>query len=212
MEMKLLPNEQLEHIYKRDLQISFPRAELKPLRAMQEKYRDGSYRPWGLFDGEEIVGTAFVWAYEDGWRLFDYLCVSPQRRNDGLGSLLIQKLVEAESGNVLFGESEIPEFAPDPAIAARRIAFYKRNGAKEAGYDMTLFGVPYRTLYWAERKIAPEEIMKQHTALYQRRFGRQGSGSIYDKYVKIPWSIADGIPEKINWAEVEERSYEDSGI
>ena len=41
----------------------------------------------------------------------------------------------------------------DPALAERRLAFYKRNGAKQAGYDSCVFGVPYRTLYWSAREV-----------------------------------------------------------
>ena len=153
MEMTLLTREQLKLAYDRDLSVSFPRDELKPFRAMAQMLGQGSYRAWGLMDGEDIAGLATVWNYAPGWALFDYLCVSPHRRSDGLGSQLVQGLVQAERGNVLFGESEIPEFAPDPDLARRRIGFYQRNGAKEAGYDMTLFGVPYRVLRHAARTM-----------------------------------------------------------
>jgi len=199
MEMKLLTPEQLAYVYNRDLVASFPREELKPLRAMEIWHKDGSYRPWGLFDGDEIVGVGFVWAFEEGWRLFDYLCVAPHRRNDGLGSLVIQKLVEAERGNVLFGEAEVPEFAPDVAMAQRRQNFYKRNGAKEAGYDMTLFGVVYRVLYWSDEEVPAEQIMQRHKALYLRRFGPEK----YDKYINIPWTAEDGVPEALDWSKLE---------
>ena len=50
-----------------------------------------------------------------------------------------------DRGNVIFGESEIPCYAPDPAMAERRLGFYARNGARTAGYDTEMFGVPYKT-------------------------------------------------------------------
>ena len=101
---------------------------------------------------------------------------------------------------MLFGESELPEFAPDPDMARRRIGFYKRNGAKEAGYDMTLFGVPYRVLYWAAQEVDPLQIARQHAAVYQNRFARP----LYDKYITIPWSPRDGMPDRVDWAKAEE--------
>ena len=200
MEMTLLTREQLKLAYDRDLSVSFPRDELKPFRAMAQMLGQGSYRAWGLMDGEDIAGLATVWNYAPGWALFDYLCVSPHRRSDGLGSQLVQGLVQAERGNVLFGESEIPEFAPDPDLARRRIGFYQRNGAKEAGYDMTLFGVPYRVLYWAAEEVDPHEIARQHAAVYQNRFARP----LYDKYITIPWKPSDGMPDRVDWAGAEE--------
>ena len=199
MEMKLLTREQLKLAYDRDLTVSFPRDELKPFRAMEQMLGQGSYRAWGLMDGEDIAGLATVWNYAPGWALFDYLCVSPRRRSDGLGSQLVQKLVQAERGNVLFGESEIPEFAPDPDLARRRIGFYQRNGAREAGYDMTLFGVPYRVLYWAMGEVSPDEIAHQHAALYRRRF----ETGLYNKYITIPWKPSDGMPDRVDWAKIE---------
>ena len=195
MEMKLPTEAQLRQIYKRDLQPSFPAAELKPLREMLAEVKRGEYRPWCLFDGDEIVGEAFVWTHVPGFALFDYLCVTPTRRNDGLGSTLIRKLVEAERGNVLFGESEIPDCAPDPAMAERRLAFYRRNGAQQAGYDTCVFGVPYHTLYWAERPVKDTELIAAHAACYRSSLPKP----VYDRFITIPWEPSMGVPETIPW-------------
>ncbi|MBQ9648414.1 MAG: GNAT family N-acetyltransferase [Oscillospiraceae bacterium] len=195
MEMKLPTEAQLTEIYERDLKPSFPPAELKPLREMKAEMKRGEYRPWCLFDGGEIVGEAFVWTYAEGFALFDYLCVTPSRRNDGLGSLLIQKLVEAERGSVLFGESEIPAYAEDPAMAERRLGFYKRNGAKQAGYDTCIFGVPYHTLYWADGDVSDGEMAAAHEACYRSSIPKL----LYQKYMRIPWDASMGASEKIPW-------------
>ena len=192
MEMKLPAEAQLTEIYKRDLKISFPPAELKPLREMKHEMARGEYRPWCLFDGDEIVGEAFVWTHVPGFALFDYLCVTESRRNDGLGSTLIQKLVESERGNVLFGESEIPDYAPDPAMAERRLAFYRRNGARQAGYDTCEFGVPYHTLYWSEREVGDDELAAAHAACYRSSMPKL----IYNKYIQIPWEPSMGVPKR----------------
>ncbi|MBE7003376.1 MAG: GNAT family N-acetyltransferase [Ruminococcaceae bacterium] len=202
MEMKLATEEQLAEIYKRDLAAAFPPAELKPLREMRAELRRGEYRPWCLFEGDEIVGAAFLWTYVPGFCLFDYLCVTSSRRNDGLGSLLIQKLVEAERGNVLFGESEIAAYAPDTAMAERRLGFYRRNGARQACYDTCVFGVPYHTLYWADRTPADEELCAAHQATYRSRFPKL----LYNQFIKIPWEPSMGVPKKTPWLEVKEET------
>lgn len=195
MEMKLPSEAQLQEVYERDLVPSFPKAELKPLKEMLAEMRRGEYHPWCLFDGGEIVGEAFVWTHIPGFALFDYLCVTPARRNDGLGSLLVEKLAEAERGNVLFGEAEIPAYAPDPALAERRLAFYRRSGAKQADYDVCEFGVPYHTLYWAEREIDGDELCAAHAATYRSSIPRP----LYERWVSIPWEPSMGIPTKIPW-------------
>lgn len=195
MELKLPTPAQLTEVYKRDLEASFPAAERKPLRAMCTSLERGEYRPWCLFEDGEIVGEAFVWTVVPGFCLFDYLCVTPPRRNDGLGSTIVQKLVEAERGNVLFGEAEIPAYAPDPAMAERRLAFYKRNGAKQALYDTCVFGVPYHTLYWAEETVPDEMLRAAHEATYHSSFPKH----VYKKYIKIPWEPSMGVPKKIPW-------------
>ena len=164
MELRIPTLEQLRTVYDRDLRTAFPAAELKPLKNMEEMWAEGRYRPWCLFDGDDIAGEAFLWLGHPGWALLDYLCVAADRRNGGLGSVILEKLREAERGNVIFGESEIPCYAPDPAMAERRLGFYARNGARTAGYDTEMFGVPYKTLYWAEGKV-DESARWRSTAL-----------------------------------------------
>ena len=96
------------------------------------------YRPWCLFDGDEIVGACFLWLGRPGWALLDYLCVSADHRNRGIGALLLSMLLEQEPDLTIFGESELPSHAPDPVMAEHRLGFYARNGAKTAGYETVL--------------------------------------------------------------------------
>ena len=123
MELRMPTPEQLRTVYAADLKESFPASELKPLRAIEQMWADGRYYPWCLFDGDEIVGTCFLWRGHPGWALLDYLCVSPRQRNAGLGAAILRKLQEVEPDTVIFGESEAPEDADDPAMAERRLGF-----------------------------------------------------------------------------------------
>ena len=162
MELRMPTPEQLRTVYAADLKESFPASELKPLRAIEQMWADGRYYPWCLFDGDEIVGTCFLWMGHPGWALLDYLCVSPGRRNGGTGAVLLEKMRRAETETVILGESETPCYAPDPELARRRLGFYARNGARTAGYDTEMFGVPYKTLYWAPEPIPDETLMEAH--------------------------------------------------
>ena len=158
-------------------------------------WAEGRYRPWCLFDGDDIAGEAFLWLGHPGWALLDYLCVAADRRNGGLGSVILEKLREAERGNVIFGESEIPCYAPAPAMAERRLGFYARNGARIAGYDTEMFGVPYKTLYWAEGKVDESALMEEHRFVYASTFAPDK----FRRYVRIPFD-PNGTPgERVSW-------------
>ena len=174
---------------------SFPAAELKPLRNMERMWADGWYRPWCLFDGDNIVGEAFLWLGHPGWALLDYLCVAPGCRNGGLGSVILQKLREREADTVIFGESEAPADAPDPEMAERRLGFYARNGLRMAGYDTEMFGVHYKTLYLAAGEVDEAELMRQHRFVYENTF----AADKFHKYVRIPYDPDAAPGAKVPW-------------
>ena len=197
MELRLPTPEQLRQRYEADLCPSFPPAELKPLRAIEALWEEGRYRPWCLFDGEEIVGECFLWLGRPGWALLDYLCVSAQHRNGGTGALLLENMRAAEPGTVILAEAETPAHAPDPAMAERRLGFYARNHARLAGYDAEAFGVQYKTLYWADQPVPDAELVVQHRYIYERSFGPEK----YARYVRIPRDPAAPVLPLVPWDE-----------
>lgn len=182
MELRLPNLTQLRQIYEADLKKAFPPAELKPLSAMEQMWQEGKYKPWCLFDGEEIVGLGFLWMVRPGWAILDYLCVTEKCRNSGIGQEILRLLPESEPNTVIFGEAEAPVHAPDPAMAERRLGFYLRNGLRIAGYDTDMFGVHYKTLYLAKHEVADEELMKAHQEIYQSSFTPEK----YARHVVIP--------------------------
>lgn len=197
MELKIPTREEFRAFYQTDLTEAFPEEELKPLSAMEFLWDKGVYRPWCLYEDEKIIGCVFVWQDEPGWVLLDYLCITAQKRGGGLGSELIAWVREKERGNVLFGEAEIVKYAPDSAMAQRRLGFYERNGAKRAAYDTALFAVPFHTLYWAEAEVDEEELLAKHRKIYRAYLGPER----YRKFIVIPWDESMGVPELL-WEEV----------
>ena len=195
MEMRFPTEQQLEAVYDRELRRAFPASELKPLRAMLRLMERGRYKPYCLFDGEEIAGTAFLWLGHPGWALLDYLCVSSIRRNGGVGASILEKLREREAGTVIFGESEAPEDAPDPEMARRRLGFYARCGLRTAGYDTEMFGVHYKTLYLAGGPVDDTALMEEHRFVYENTF----SADKYHKYVRIPFDPKAAPGPKVPW-------------
>ena len=71
MELNLPTQEQLRIVYNRDLREAFPAAEMKTLTSIRKMWADNRYRPYCLFDGNEIVGEAFLWLGHSGWTLQD---------------------------------------------------------------------------------------------------------------------------------------------
>lgn len=200
MNLRMPSPDQLEWVYENHLRVSFPPAELKPLQAIQTMWRDGCYRPWCLFNQQEqIIGEGFLWLGHPGWMLLDYLCVSPDYRNQGCGETIIRLLLEQEPDSILLAESEIPEFSPDRALAIRRLNFYARNHAKTAGYDSEMFGVPYKTLYWSPEIIPDERLITEHRFIYQNRFPPKK----YTTFVRIPRESDAAPMSKVPWDESE---------
>ena len=195
MELRIPTLEQLRTVYDRDLRTAFPAAELKPLKNMEEMWAEGRYRPWCLFDGDDIAGEAFLWLGHPGWALLDYLCVPARCRNGGLGTVILQKLREREGNTVIFGESEAPEDAPDPEIAVRRLGFYARCGLRTAGYDTEMFGVHYKTLYLADGPVDDAALMEEHRFVYENTF----AADKYHKYVRIPLDPKAAPGQKLAW-------------
>lgn len=195
MELRIPTLEQLRAVYHSDMKEAFPAAELKPLAAIERMWRDGWYKPYCLFDGGAIVGECFLWLGHPGWALLDYLCVTSSRRNDGLGSVILKLLPEVEPGAVIFGESEAPAHAPDPAMAQRRLGFYARNGLQVADYDSEVFGVHYKTLYLAKGEVDEAALMQEHRFVYENSFTPEK----FAKYVRIPYDPADVPSAQVAW-------------
>ena len=196
-ELRLATPEQVALVYERDMRPAFPPAELKPLANIQSMCRDGCYRPWCLFDGEEIIGECFLWLGHPGWALLDYLCVAADHRNAGAGAAMLAELRRVEPDTVILGESEAPEHAPDPAMAARRLGFYARNGLRTAGYNTDVFGVHYKTLYLAAGPVSDEALIRENRFIYQNRFPKEK----YDRYVRIPRDPSAAPSAQTPWNE-----------
>ena len=195
MELRLATPEQLQYAYRTDLAAAFPRAELKPLEAIETMWAQGRYKPYCLFDGDEIAGEAFLWLGHPGWAILDYLCVVAGWRNDGFGGEILRMLHEMEPEMVIFGEAEAPIHAPDPAMAERRLGFYARCGLRTAGYDTEMFGVHYKTLYLANREVADADLMAEHEFIYRNSFDPEK----YEKFIRIPFDPEAEPGAKVAW-------------
>lgn len=154
MQWRILNHEELSVLFLTDLERDFPAGELRPQGGLPAMCREGTYRPWAVFDVPEGAPTTFpsLCAYmlvaapeEEGPVLLDYFGVRPAYRERGLGAELLAELSAREGRPVLI-ESEWPASAPDPALARRRLRFYARCGAVDTPWCDRAFGSWFKVL------------------------------------------------------------------
>ena len=161
---------QLRRIYHEHMKEDFPAAELKPLEMIKKGIAEGYYRFLGLFDGDEIIGYTGLIYHEDAC-LIDYLAVMPEWKNRGIGSVML-KLLKAylKDTEYVIGEVEIPACGEDEAernLRSRRMDFYLRSGFYDTGMDVSVFGVRFRLLAFADKPHDGQEILTRYRNIYR---------------------------------------------
>jgi len=169
--LTLLSSDQINKLYKEQMVIDFPPNELKPLDMLYKLISQGRYDCYGLIENDEIIGYSFLNRLEGSKDyLIDYLATAPNRRNHGLGAMMLKLLAEKLSdADSIIGEVENPEYAMNDAdreLQTRRLKFYLRNGFIDTNVRATCFSVPYSIIELkngmakSEKKI--KELYKQH--------------------------------------------------
>lgn len=163
-EIKILTIEEILTIYTSHSVRHFPDNERKPVSSIQRMASEGIYTGYGLYLCENptaLLGYAFFTTLPDkDGCLLDYFAVLEEYRNCGIGSLFLQKMksVLKEIPGFLI-ESEDPDYAENASeysIRCKRLAFYERNGAAFTGIRASVFGVPYRILFFPATEPSPE--------------------------------------------------------
>ena len=125
---------------------AFPPEERKQFSMIEQKAAMGSMEILVLKEGKKRVGLA-VTALEDELVLLDYFAIAPQYRDMGYGTDAFGLLRELYGDRQFFLEIEEPEDgAPNQKDRLRRKKFYLRNGMKETGIRIVLFGVDMEIL------------------------------------------------------------------
>ena len=144
MELRILNEHELINLYTTDCRRDFPESELKPLDVVEKLYREGNYEPIGFFENGTLIAYALQVIRENGKSvLLDYLAVTPEYRNRGVGSAVLTALRKYYSSRYeyIVIESEHPAEAPDKNAALRRLDFYKRAGGILTDTQVRLFDI-----------------------------------------------------------------------
>lgn len=120
---------------------AFPRCERKPFSMIYKMSRAGKTDVWYISDQGRFVGLAITINGPDRI-LLDYFAIAEAHRSGGYGSQILKSLIAHYEPKSLFGEIEnVIDEGEDLPLRKRRKQFYLRNGLKEMGVMVYLFGV-----------------------------------------------------------------------
>lgn len=135
---------------------AFPRSERKPFSMIYKMSRKGKTDVWYCTDHGAFIGIAIT---INGEReiLLDYYAMDKKLRGQGYGSAILKAVIDHYAPKTVFGEIEtIFEACDDLDMRIRRKKFYLRNGLKEMGVMVYLFGVKMELLT-SDRSMTFEE-------------------------------------------------------
>ena len=143
---------------------AFPRIERKSLRLIKKKEKEGLAKIIEIrYDG--VFCGLLMTAINDDVMLIDYFAISEQMRNKQIGTNAQSKFLEIYKYKYrIFLEIELANDGDYKKQARKR--FYLRNGLKESGIEITLFGMPMELLYCTD-----PVTFDQYHALYDNVFG-----------------------------------------
>ncbi len=184
MELRLLNIEEGRKVYNTLMVNDFPQNELKPYEKMLSMLEDNRYYMYGVFEGEEFLGYAYV-VNEKRLFMLDYFAIVKEQRGSGVGSkalgLLKEKLKEV--ADVLLIESENPlhaENEKEKKTQENRLSFYLKNGCVDTGVKTNAFYAEYNIM--AIINTSEEVDIKD---AYSKIYFATLSKDSYDKFIKI---------------------------
>lgn len=207
MKIKRLNLSQIKNIYRKFLVFDFPLLEQRPFSRIARYHRQHCYAGYGGYDEDgKLLCYAFFYVHsfpvkgQDGKTrqkrvcLLDYLAVTKDRRDGGIGTKFLQALIRhlAKREDLVFVEVEDPdraENAEERATRERRMDFYARNGLVDTGVTAVVWTVPYRIIEmdlgeagrpsWAPH--VTEEVCDAVERVYHEFFPQP----LYDRFIEV---------------------------
>lgn len=145
--IKKLDAQTLSDLYEREMKDTFPRSELKPLKAMLRMQSEGRYDVIGYYDDDGALLAYACVCTAAAPVLLDYLAVTAAHRGEGIGSKFLSALMAAQDlYPAIMLEIEAVDDATDAddhAMRARRQRFYERLGFVRTITEAHVFGEHY---------------------------------------------------------------------
>ena len=146
---------------------AFPKEEQKPFKFLIKNQQKGVYDLLSVEDDESIFyGLAFL-VKKDNLVLLDFLAISDEFRNQGIGSKVLKLLQEKYGDKKLFLEIEntTSNNAPNILQRIKRKEFYLKNSMTAQPYKVLLFGCDMEILSF-EKPVSFEEYFSIFVKLY----------------------------------------------
>ncbi len=170
---------QIRALYRKRMKQDFPPDELKPLAMIEKALARDEYICYGAVNGKDILAYAYfvkLKEQEKPYALFDYYAVRQDIRDRGVGSRFMQALIAGplREMNCVLLEVDDPACAQTPEETdkrKRRLAFYLRNGLRDADVKATVYGVQFKILTLpVGNALSREEVRQKYAALYHSLF------------------------------------------
>lgn len=146
---------------------AFPREEQMPWWLLRLLTTNPAVELTGYYDGETFCGLTFT-AWREQVLFVLFLAVDDSLRGQGYGSAILSFLKENHPGKIILLNVELlEEDAPNLQERIHRMAFYKKNGFFDTGYNIREVGGVFRVL-----STDPQPDMQA----YQRVFGTMSLG------------------------------------
>ena len=167
---------QIRALYRERMKQDFPPDELKPLAMIEKALARDEYICYGAVNGKDILAYAYfvkLKEQEKPYALFDYYAVRQDIRDRGVGSRFMQALIAGplRGMDCVLLEVDDPARAETPEETdkrKRRLAFYLRNGLRDADVKATVYGVQFKILTLPVGKaLSREEVRQKYAALYR---------------------------------------------
>lgn len=115
---------------------SFPLNERQPENIIKERVEKKLYQMYiGQLNNSVALMALFYPLKKTNFILFDYMATAKKFRNKGIGTKFIQHMINILENNIssthMILEVENPRYGTNKEQKKRRVAFYKRLGAKE---------------------------------------------------------------------------------
>lgn len=111
-----------ESIYEK-MELAFPYEERRDKNEHIECFNEKEFEAYTLEENGETVGFIDLWSFSD-FVFLEHFAIDPQKRCGGYGSRALSELKKLAGARKIILEAE----EPNGDFAARRIAFYERNG------------------------------------------------------------------------------------
>lgn len=174
--LQRLKNREFDLVYP-IMEVSFPVNERRTYEEQKALLKNAAYAIYVLKDGENDAVKGFMALWELERLVFlEHFAVAPGCRNGGLGAKML-----AQAQRLLQKPFCLEVELPETALAARRIAFYERNGffLNDFPYIQPPLSngrdpVPLRVMT-SGRAVSREEFERIKALLYTRVYGQPAS-------------------------------------